>query len=167
MAYVTPRYQQISLKKVRFEEFVKLPEEERNLMSEIWLQQALSDERYRYSQRLANSQYKAGIWEHAIIKRVPSEDFPGYPHSAKTESWIIFRPDNESARDFHSFQYWSKYWEAGETILCSGTMMSWNTLKETDEILITIMDSARHMTEWEVRSETKKRVTKFQKRFGL
>ena len=154
-------------KRVSFEDFMKLSQVERFTLSDIWFAQAMADEAIRYSQRLANTRYIEGIWEHAIIKRVESEDFPGYPHSAKTESWIIFRPGNESARDFHSFPYWSKYWEAGETILCSGTMMSWNILRETDEILITIMDKARHMTEWEVRSETKKRVNQFQKRFGL
>ena len=154
-------------KRVTFKEFVGMANCERISLSEIWFSQAMADQAYLYSQRLANTQYTAGIWEHAIIKRAFSEDLPGYPHSAKTESWIIFRPDNKTAPSFHSFPYWRKYWEAGETILCSGTMMGWNTLRETDEILITIMDKARHMTEWEVRTETKKRVTKFRNNFGL
>jgi hypothetical protein len=134
------------IKRLSFSEFLKLPEGEREMITGVWMGEAIRNEAFRYSQRLANQKAVRGLWEHALIER-----------DSRKESWIMFEPGNERARNFHSFMYWETAWEKGETILCSGTSMGWNTLTSTDRVIISVkMDRLKYMSEWDFACEVKK-----------
>jgi hypothetical protein len=134
------------IQRLSFGEFLELPEEQREMITGVWMGEAIRNEAFRYSQRLANQKAVRGLWEHALIER-----------DGRNESWIMFKPDNETARNFHSFEHWAKYWEKGETILCSGTSMGWNTLTDGDRVIISVrMDRLKYMTDWDFACEVKK-----------
>jgi len=134
------------IKRLSFSEFLELPEGEREMITGVWMGEAIRNEAFRYSQRLANQKAVRGLWEHALIER-----------DGRKESWIMFKPDNETARNFHSFEYWGKYWEQGETIFCSGTSMGWNTMNSGDRVIISVrMDRMKYMSEWDFACEVKK-----------
>jgi hypothetical protein len=150
MAYITPYYQRsraIYTERMRFNEFIELPDEHREALQGIWMGNAIRDENFRYSQRLANQKWVGGVWEHALIER----------ESGRRECWIIFRPDTPNAEQFHSYEYWKKYWKAGDTIMCSGTTMGWCTLLDSDKIIVSVrMDKVKYMSEWDLSREIKK-----------
>ncbi len=150
MSYTTPYYHRqraIYTEKMRFENFLELPEEHREALVNIWMGNAIRDEHFRYSQRLANQKWVNGVWEHALIER----------EGGRRECWIIFRPDTPNAEKFHSFEYWEKYWRAGETIMCSGTTMGWCTLLPTDKVIASVfMDNVKYMSVWDISCETNK-----------
>lgn len=134
------------IKRQSFSEFLELPEEQREIITGVWIAEAIRNEALWYSQRLANRNVVKGLWEHALIER-----------DGKRQSWIMFKPDNETARKFHSFEHWAKYWECGETILCSGTSMGWNTMHSTDKhIFSATVDRLDYMTEWDFACHVKK-----------
>jgi hypothetical protein len=141
------------IQRLSFSEFLELPDEQREMITGVWMGEAIRNESFRYSQRLANQKAVKGLWEHTLIER-----------DGRKESWIMFEPSNETARNFHSFEYWSKEWEKGETILCSGTSMGWNTLTSGDRVIVSVkMDRLKYMTEWDFACEVKK----ISLRFGL
>jgi hypothetical protein len=78
------------------------------------------------------------------------------------------------AQSFHSYGYWKKYLDMGETVLCSGHSMSWNILVESDKILKEMTHESLYLSEWEMdriveeklRKEKEKRLATNRK-FGL
>jgi hypothetical protein len=137
---------------IRFHDFLALPEEMRDSLTGVWMSAAMREESIRMSQRMMSVNFKGGILEHLLIER-----------DGRRESWVVFRPGNEAAKEFPSFVYWGKYWAKGETILCSARDMRWNILCPTDKEIISCFSKEKYMGEWDIQRE----INKIAKEYGI
>jgi len=149
------------LKRSRLQELMKMDEALRMTRLGVQMAERLSQEALLHTQRLANQGRGEGPWNHALVER-RSHD-PNSQMLPRREVWIIFRPGDPLASTFHSYSYWEKHFLRGDTILCSGKMMSWNLLTPHDTVLLTISSEKLSMTEWEMQNL----ITKTAKKFGI
>ena len=144
---------------MRLEDLTKLDQALRTMRLGVQLSEAMAEQAILLSKREANVNYKEDTWTHALVERFPANPVC----KSRIESWIIFEPGDPKAENFRSYPYWKKYFEEGETILCSGNMMSWNILCESDVIHRKVKSPKLYVSEWEMKQITRD----LSKRFGL
>lgn len=96
MAYITPRYQRaraIYTERMSFDSFLELPEEHREALVGVWMGNAIRDEQFRYSQRLANQKWVGGVWEHALIERDVLHERDGSDGLVRWSASVLQRRD--------------------------------------------------------------------------
>jgi hypothetical protein len=143
----------MEMKKMSFREFQSLPPEIQDARMWLKLSQAISNQSYLESQRIASVKKIHGKeWRFVLLKRYGRE-----------EVWVIFRPeDAESAKQFHSYSYFKEAFEAGETILAAFKHCAWNVLCSTDEILGEMM-STKSVCGFEIKNRSREAA----KRYGV
>ena len=153
---------------MRLDDLMKLDQGLRQMRLGVQLAEAMAEqavllskqEAWKAQHKYAEEGGKKHPWNHALIERFPAN--PDCP--SRTEVWIIFRPEDvEIAREFHSYPYWKHALERGDTVLCSGNMMSWNVLSESDVIKRIVPSPKTKVTIYEM----EQMVRDASKKFGL
>jgi hypothetical protein len=137
---------------------MKMDQGLRQMRLSVQLAEAMAGQAVLLSKREAMMNRGDGKWTHVLLER-----FPANPNcKSRKESWIMFTPDEvEKASEFHSYPYWKHALERGDTVLCSGNMMSWNILCETDIILRKVVSEKLYVSEWDMQSMVKTASKKF------
>lgn len=141
----------------RIDDLMKMDQALRTMRLGVQLSEAMADQAILLSLREASVNKAEGVWTHVLIER-----FPANPEcKSYKETWIMFEPGDPRAENFHSYPYWKHALERGETVLCSGNMMSWNVLCDTDIIHRKVQSPKLRVSEWDMQQMTKAASKKF------
>jgi hypothetical protein len=147
------------VQKTRLDDLLQMDTALRQARLGVQLAEAMAQEAILLSAREASLRRgEKELWTHALIER-----FPANPTcSSRKEIWIMFQPEEiELASKFHSYPYWKRALERGDTVLCSGKWMSWNILSKTDKVLMKVKSSKALLSEWEMKEVVKETSKKF------
>jgi hypothetical protein len=139
------------------EDLLKMDQALRTMRIGIQLAEAMAEQAIIVSQREAIVNRQEDLWTHALIERFPANS----SCKSRKEIWIMFEPGDPTAKRFHSYPYWKKYFEKGETILCLNNVSSWNILHDSDIVHRKVKSSELRLTEWDMKCMTRETAKKF------